>query len=181
MIAVIPPRPSTYRVAARTPGSGPVLAVLTDGPTDMAVAAHAADLAARTRTLLVAAAAVHTTGPSVNALLHHARSRRIQADRTAVVGRVAPILHAAGVAYLATTLLVPTGTDALRALPLSAVHRLIDRFGAVAVVTARPLHDPTGALQPLQRYPAAAAGTLLDLAGAGDRFATQTSWNRPTR
>lgn len=148
MITVILPRPSTYRVAGRTPGSGPVLAVFTDGPTDPAVAACAADLAARTRTLLIAAAAVHATGVSVNAILHRARNRRIQADRTAIIGRVTPILHTAGVAYFSTTLLVPAGTGPLRALPLAAVHQLINRFGAVAVVTALPLHDPTGVLQP---------------------------------
>lgn len=141
------PRPCTYRVAGRTAGSGPVLAVFTDGPADMAVAAHAASLAAHTRTLLVAAAAVHVTGLNINPILRGARTRRVHADRTAIIGRVTPILHAAGVAHLSTTLLVPTGTDALRALPLPSVHQLINRFSAVTVVTAHPLHDPTGMLQ----------------------------------
>jgi hypothetical protein len=125
-----------------------VLAVLTDGPTDLAVAAHAADLVARTRTLLIAAAAVHAGEISVNAALHRARHRRIQADTAAIVGRVVPILHSAGVAYFRSTLLVPAGTDPLRALPVTAVHRLVSRFGAVAVVTAAPLHDPAGTLRP---------------------------------
>lgn len=151
-------RPHTAHVAGRTPGSGPVLAVLTDGPTDMAVAAHAADLAARTRTLLVAAATVHTTGISVNALPHQARTRRVNADSTAIVARVTPILHTAGVAFVRTTVLVPAGTDTLRALPLGAVHELVGRFGAVAVVTALPLHDPTGVLHPAQPHHTGAHG-----------------------
>jgi hypothetical protein len=143
----IPVRPRTYEIAGRTPGSGPVLAVLTDAPTDLVVVAHAADLAARTSTLLIAAATVHTTGCSVNALLHHARNRRIRCRSIAVVARVTPILHAAGVAYFRSTLLVPADTDIRRALPVTAVRRLVDRFGAVAVVTALPLHDPRGTFE----------------------------------
>jgi hypothetical protein len=144
----VPVRPRSYAVAGRTLGSGPVLAVLTDGPDDMAVAADAADLAARTGTLLIAAATVHTTGCSVNALLHHARDRRIRSRSIAVVARITPILHATGVAYFRSTLLVPTGTETGNSLPVAPVRRLADRFGAVAVVTALPLHDPTGVLQP---------------------------------
>lgn len=183
MIAVTPGCPSTYRVAGRTPGSGPVLALFTDGPADLAVAAHAAGLAAGTRTLLIAAAAVHTAGPSVNALLHRAGNRRIRADRTAIIGRITPILHSAGVAYFATTLLVPTGTDTSRALPLPAVHQLINRFGAVAVVTARPLHDPTGLLQRaphLHHSARATAGIPAPGAGAtvlGDPLTPPAPWN----
>jgi hypothetical protein len=145
-------RPYLCHVAGRTPGSGPVVAVFTDHPTDMAVAAHAAGLAARHGTLLVAAAAVHSTGYSLDALLHHARSRRPHTDSIAVVGRVTPILHTAGVAWLRSSLVLPAGTDALRALPVAAVRRLIERFSAVAVVTALPLHDPTGMLQPAHRH-----------------------------
>jgi hypothetical protein len=145
-------RPYLYRVAGRTPGSGPVVAVLTDHPTDMAVAAHAADLAARHGTLLVAAAAVHSTGLSLHSLLHHARDRRLHSESVAVVGRVTPILLTAGVAWMRSTLVLPAGTDALRALPVTAVRRLVDRFSAVAVVTALPLHDPTGMLQPAHRH-----------------------------
>ncbi|GAA0807178.1 hypothetical protein [Spirilliplanes yamanashiensis] len=155
-------RPYLCHVAGRTPASGPVIAVLTDGPTDLAVAAHAAGVAARSGTLLIAAAAVHTTGPSLNVLLHHARERRLHADSVAIVGRVAPVLHRAGVAWMRSSLLLPAGTDALRALPVAAVRQLVDRFGAVAVVTARPLRDPTGVLQPAPRLPddpaSAAAG-----------------------
>lgn len=145
-------RPYICRVDGRTPGSGPVVAVFTDGPTDMAVAAYAADLAARSGTLLIAAAAVHGTTVSLNALLHQARNRRLHADSTAIVGRVTPILHAAGVAWMRSTLLLPAGLDALRALPVSPVRQLIDRFSAVAVVTALPLRDPTGMLQPIEPH-----------------------------
>ncbi len=138
----------TYHVAGRTPGTGPVLVVLADGPADLAVAARAADLAARTGTLLVAAAAVAArSGVSINPLFHRARSGRIDADSRAIVARVTPILHSAGVAYLRTTLPVPEGVDPTRALPVGPVHHLVERFGAVAVVTAVTLHDPTGVLR----------------------------------
>ena len=147
-----PVHPHVYDVAGRTRGSGPVLAVLTDSPTDMLVAARAADIAARTGTLLIAAATVHTTGCSVNALLHQPRNRRIHSRSIAVVARVTPMLHAAAVAYFRSTLLVPAGTDTRLPLPADAVSRLIDRFGAVTVVTALPLHDPTGVLRPAPHH-----------------------------
>ncbi|MFD1364537.1 hypothetical protein [Actinoplanes sichuanensis] len=155
-------RPYISRVTGRTPGSGPVVAVLTDGPTDMAVAAHAADLAARSGTLLIAAAAVHNTGFSLNALLCHARNQRLHADSIAIVGRVTPILHTAGVAWMRSTLLLPAGTDALRAVPITALQQLVNRYGAVAVVTALPLSDPTGLLHPAERHPGAPANTATD-------------------
>lgn len=176
-------RPSTYHVAGRTPGSGPVLAAFTGGPTDPAVAAHAAGLAARTHTVLIAAAAVRTTGPSVNSLLHLARNRRLRADRTAVLGRITPILHTAGVAYFATTLPVPAGTDTVRALPLDALHQLINRFGVVAVITALPLHDPTGVLRRAPHpHPSvrAAVDTPAPRAAAtsvGDPLTPPAAWN----
>ena len=166
----IPARPRTYHVAGRTPGSGPVLAVPTDGPADVAVAAHAADLAARTGTLLITAAAVTAGGLSVNALLHRARAGRVDADTRAVVARVAPVLHSAGVAHLRTTLPVPAGVDATRALPVAAVHHLIDRFGAVAVITSARLDDPTGQLQPIgsqHTAPAAAPAHPTPAGAAG--------------
>ncbi|GAA3932855.1 hypothetical protein [Actinoplanes auranticolor] len=80
-------------------------------------------------------------------MLHLARNRRIRSRSIAVVARVTPILHAVGVAYFRSTLLVPAGTDTRRALPATAVHRLVDRFGAVAVVTALPLHGPSGTFE----------------------------------
>lgn len=147
-----PAHPHVYDVAGRTRGSGPVLAVLTDSPADTLVAAHAADIAARTGTLLIAAATVPTTGCSVNALLHHARNRRIRSRSIAVVARVTPILRAAGVAYFRSTLLVPAGTDTRLGVPADAVSQLVDRFGAVAVVIALPLHDSTGVLRPTPHH-----------------------------
>jgi hypothetical protein len=143
----LPARPRTYYVTGRTPGTGPVIAVLTDGPADVAVTAHAADLAARTGTLLITAAAVPTgAGLRVDALLHRARGSRVDADTRAIVARVAPILHSAGVAHFRATLRLPPGLDATRALPVTAVHELVNRFGAVVVVTATPLNDATGVL-----------------------------------
>jgi len=152
-------------VAGRTAGCGPVVAVLTDGPTDPAVAAHAADFAARTGTLLILAPAVQTGGPSLNAVLQHARNRRINAESIAIAARVTPILHAAGAAYFRSTLRVPAGTDALHTLPAAAVRQLVDRFGAVAVVTALPLHDPSGVLRPAPHH--------RGMPDAADRYATR--------
>jgi hypothetical protein len=147
-----PVQPHTYHVAGRTPGSGPVIAVLTDGPSDVDAAAHAAGLAAHTGTLLITAAAVATTGFSMNALLHHARTRSIRDDRRAITARVMPVLHSIGVAHFSTALHIPPGVDATRGTPLAAIHQLINRFGAVAVVTTTPLHDPTGALRPAEPH-----------------------------
>ncbi len=137
-------RPRTYRVTGRTPGCGPVLAVLTGAPTDTAVAAHAADLARSTGTLLIAAAAVSGDGP---------------AARTACLGitaRVAAILHSAGVACLRSTITLPAGAVARRALPVTPIHGVVHRFGVVTVVTASLIGDPTGVLRPapLDRIPA---------------------------
>jgi hypothetical protein len=138
------PRPTfTYQVVGRAPGTGPVLAVLADGPTDLAVATRAADLAAGTRTLLVVAAAVPTGDAGVDPLRNRVRMR---ADTLAIAGRVAPVLHSAGVAYLRTALPMPAGADPTRALPVAAVLRLAERFAAVTVVAATVLHDPTGHL-----------------------------------
>lgn len=150
-------RPRISHVAGRTPGSGPVIAVLTDGPTDMAVAAQAAGISARHGVLLVAAAAVHPSGSNSADLDLWAPSAgpgRLHAETNAIVARVTPILFSAGVAFLRTPIPVPPATDTLRALPVTAVHRLVQRFGAVTVVTATPLHDPTGMLRPEDTFPA---------------------------
>ena len=87
-------------------------------------------------------------GLSTNALLHRARDRRIDADTRAIVARVTPVLHSCGVAYMRTTLRLPDAVPAGPTLPIDAVHQVVGRFGAVAVVTAGPLHDPTGMLRP---------------------------------
>jgi hypothetical protein len=161
-------RPYLSHVAGRTPGSGPVVAVLTDHPADMAVAAAAAGLAAGLAagqgTLLVVAPAVHGGAGFVrDVLLPPARTRSLRADSIAIAGRVTPILHTAGVAWMRSTLVLPAGTDALRALPVHPLLKLVDRFSAVAVVTALPLHDPTGLLRPVHSHASTGA--------AGERHA----------
>lgn len=150
-------RPYLHHVAGRAVGSGPVVAVLTDHPTDVTVAAHAAELAARHRTMLIAAAAVNSPGIDMRRLLAHTRNRRLNADSVAITGRVAPILDAAGIAWMRSTLLLPLGSDALRALPPDPLRQLVGRFSAAAVVTARPLHDPTGTLVPTHHHRPAGA------------------------
>jgi hypothetical protein len=57
------------------------------------------------------------------------------------------------VAFLRATLPVPAGIELPRALPVTAVHRLAHRFGAITVVTDAVLHDPTGVLQPAEPFP----------------------------
>jgi hypothetical protein len=151
-----------YQIAGRAPGSGPVVAVLTDGPTDPTVAAAAADWAARTGIGVVAAAAVVTTGFSIDPLLHRARARRMANESAAITGRVAPTLTAAGAQWRPAVITVPVGTDVARALPVAAVQRLVDRFDAAAVVTTSALFDPTGRLTLAARDAAdAGAGTVL--------------------
>jgi hypothetical protein len=150
-----------YHVAGRGPGTGPVLAVFTDGPTDLAVVTTAAALAADTRTLLFAAAAVPTAGFSLNSLLHRARARRTGTDSIAIVARVTPILTTAGVAWLRTTLPVPAGTDPAQALPVTALRELAGRLNAAVVVTAAALTDPTGNLRPATATATAATATEL--------------------
>ncbi|RZU46614.1 hypothetical protein EV385_6689 [Krasilnikovia cinnamomea] len=129
-----------YQAADRSPGSGPILAVLTDGFTDLAVAATAARLAADGRPVIVAAA-VRGSGPSINALLHQARATRIAADVAAAAGRVSPILQRAGVMFQTTPLLLPVGWPD-GPLPARSVRRLARRTRAATVVTAAPLTRP---------------------------------------
>ncbi|MFB9681712.1 hypothetical protein [Streptosporangium vulgare] len=154
-----------HQVTGRLPGTGPVLAVLTGGPADLAVAQAAATWAAGTGSLVIAATVVTGTGFSLNPLLHQVRARRQDADSLTVIGRLTPILTAAGVAWLRTVVAVPTRagpapTPSLTpALPLATIRRLVDRFTAVAVVTAAPLHDPAGRLAPLPPQAATVAIT----------------------
>ncbi|HZG93649.1 MAG TPA: hypothetical protein VEZ46_02955 [Mycobacteriales bacterium] len=151
-----------YQVAGRAPGSGPVVAVLTDGPADLAAAAAAAGWSADTGTRVVAAAVVVDTGFSIDPLLHRARARRMADESAAITGRVAPTLAAAGVEWRPAATTVKVATDVTRALPVAAVHRLVDRFTAAAVVTSAALDDPTGRLRLAARDAAAAgAGTAV--------------------
>jgi len=147
----IPATVNRYHVIGRTPGSGPVVAVFTDCPTDLPVAAAAASWAADTRTLLVAAAAVTDPGFSLNPLLHRAAERRLGTESVAIVGRVTPVLTAIGVAWIRATIAVPAGVDPARSLPATTVRDLVDRYAAVGVVTAAALDDPSGRLVPLTR------------------------------
>ncbi|MDY7087646.1 MAG: hypothetical protein SYR96_21360 [Actinomycetota bacterium] len=143
-----PPRPHVHHVEGRTRGTGPVLAVFTDGPTDLTVAATAAAIAAQTGTLLIAAAAVPHSGFSLNSLLHRARSQRISQESAAIIGRVTPILTTAGVAWARATFAVPLGVDPARTLPAHAIQDLINRFAAVTVVTAAAPPGPSSDRQP---------------------------------
>jgi hypothetical protein len=129
--------------------------VFTDGPTDLPVAATAAAIAAQTGTLLIAAAAVPTTGFSLNPLLHHARSRRMSNETAAIIGRVTPILATAGVAWTPTTLAVPPHIDPARTLPTTAMREIIGRFAVVTVVTAAapPGYASNPQLTPLNGNP----------------------------
>ncbi|GAA0838331.1 hypothetical protein ACFQVD_08760 [Streptosporangium amethystogenes subsp. fukuiense] len=160
-----------HQVTGRLPGTGPVLAVLTGGPADLAVAHTAATWATGTRSLVIAATVVTGTGFSLNPLLHQVRARRQDADSLAVIDRLTPILTAAGVAWLRAIVAVPTRAGPAPAmtpaLPLAAIRRLVDRFAAVAVVTATPLHDPAGRLAPLPPQAANAAITAAGTAALG--------------
>ncbi|MFJ3692343.1 MULTISPECIES: hypothetical protein [Streptomyces] len=73
-------------------GEGPVLALFTGSSADAAVAARAAELAARTGHPVTAAAAVRSTGFSINALLHQVRERRIRIEADAILAAVLPVM-----------------------------------------------------------------------------------------
>ncbi|WP_431920923.1 hypothetical protein [Nonomuraea jabiensis] len=137
-----------YQVVGRNPGTGPVLALCTGGPADLAVAASGAAWAAGTRSLVIAITVVTGTGFSLNPLLHQVRARRQDCDSVTIINRIVPALTAAGVAWLRTIVAVPAGAGPA-SVPLGTIRRLVDRFAAVAVVTATALHDPTGRLIPL--------------------------------
>ncbi len=136
--------PLTYRIPGRHDAAGTtVVAVLTDGPTDLPVVTHAIALAARTGGLLIAAAAVRGSGFSVNPRLHRVRAQRITTEAAAITGRVTPALHAAGIAHLRATLVLPARHDPGQPPPADLVRRLADRHHAALVVTAAPLSGIT--------------------------------------
>jgi hypothetical protein len=160
---------TAYHVQARRPGTGRILAVFTDGPADLAVAGYAADLAARTAAPIVAAAAVHSSGFSINPLLHRVRARRIADETAAITARVEPTLRRASPRLLVTTLTLPADQPA-HPLPSSAVYRLAVRVGAATLVTAAPLDRPIRGLHPIHadsRTPITAATPPPAAATAG--------------
>jgi hypothetical protein len=145
---VEPHGPFTYRVPGRPAASGgPVLAVLTDGPADLAVAAQAVALAARTGATVVAAAAVRGTGFGISAVLHLARARRTAEESSAITGRVLPLLQSTRTPHEVAALLLPLHWDTSGPLPGSAVRRAADHHEAAFVVSARELHAADGLLR----------------------------------
>lgn len=131
-----------HQITDRLPGTGPVLAVLTGGPADLAVARTAATWAAGTGSLLIAVTVVTSTGFSINPLLHQVRARRQDADSLAVIDRLTPILTASGVAWLRTIVAVPTRAGPTLtlapALPLATIRRLVDRYAGLQQVREYP-------------------------------------------
>ncbi|GIJ71529.1 hypothetical protein [Virgisporangium ochraceum] len=137
----------SYHVRGRSPGTGRILAVFTDSHTDLAVARHAADLAARAAVPIVAAAAVRQTRFSLNPLLHRVRARRIAEESAAITARVEPILRRANTRVLVTSLAL-SSTHRSDQPPAVAVYRLALRVGATVVV-AGPLEPPVHGLHPI--------------------------------
>ncbi|WP_030223118.1 hypothetical protein [Streptomyces bikiniensis] len=128
-------------------GDGPVLALFTRSRADQAVAARAADHAARTGHPATFAAVVRSTGFSINALLHQARGRRIRAEADAILAAVLPVIARAGPVRTAT-LVVPARINPYQALPADRVERLAGRTGADVVLSPVPL---TGYTSPITR------------------------------
>ncbi|MDW4909223.1 hypothetical protein RB628_28755 [Streptomyces sp. ADMS] len=152
-----PPEVHVHRFSPRADGS--VLALFTGSRADQAVAAHAADLAARTdHPVTAAAVVVRSTGFSINALLHHARSRRIHAETDAILAPVLPVIARAGPART-TTLVAPAHINPYRSLPVDRVERLAERAGTEVAVSPVTL---TGYTSPIARHlrPAAAGPRL---------------------
>ncbi|MEN8653696.1 hypothetical protein ABCR94_24590 [Streptomyces sp. 21So2-11] len=140
-----PPEVHVHHFFLRADGS--VMAMFTGSRADQAVAAHAADLSARTGRPVTAAAIVRTTGFSINALLHHARARRIQAETDAILAPVLPVIARAG-PVRTTTLVVPARINPYQALPTDQVQRLAYRTGTDMVLSPVPL---TGYTSPITR------------------------------
>ncbi|AGJ59510.1 MULTISPECIES: hypothetical protein [Streptomyces] len=86
------PAPEVHDYPFTLRGDGPVLALFTGSRADQAVAARAADHAARTGHPATFAAVVRSTGFSINALLHQARGRRIRAEADAILAAVLPVI-----------------------------------------------------------------------------------------
>ncbi len=147
-----------HRLSSR-PGAA-VLALFTGSRADHAVAARAADLA-RSGHPVTAAAVVRSTGFSLNALLHHARHRRIQADTDAILAAVLPALARAG-PVRTTALAVPARINPYRALPAGRIERAARRLACDLILSPAPLPGrgphPTG---PAARTPARRARRRL--------------------
>ncbi|MGY5032938.1 hypothetical protein ACWC9U_18995 [Streptomyces sp. 900116325] len=141
------PAPDVHDYHFSLRSNGPVLALFNGSRADHAVAAHAAGLAARTGQPVTAAAVVRSTGFSINALLHHARGRRIQAETDAILAPVMPVIARAG-PVRTTTLIVPARVNPYRALPSDRVERLAERTGTEVAVSPVPL---TGHISPIAR------------------------------
>ncbi|WP_438319585.1 hypothetical protein ACSHWO_36460 (plasmid) [Streptomyces sp. HUAS TT3] len=125
---------------------GPVLALFTGSRADQAVAARAADHAARTGHPVTVAAVVRSTGFSIKALLHLARGRRIRTEADAILA-VLPVIARAGPVRTAI-LVVPARTNPYRTLPADLVERLAGRTGAAVALSPVPL---TGYTSPITR------------------------------
>ncbi|MFE7804506.1 hypothetical protein ACFU51_07555 [Streptomyces sp. NPDC057430] len=122
-------------------GTG-VLALFTGSRADQAVAARAADLA-RSGHPVTAAAVIRSTGFSINALLHHARHRRIQTEADAILAAVLPAIARAGPVRTTTPLVVPARVNPYRTLPAGRVERAAERTGADTILSPVPLPRPT--------------------------------------
>ncbi len=140
-----PPQVHAYRFPLRAGDS--VLALFTGSCADQAVAARAADLATRIGHPITAAAVVRGTGFSINALLHHARGRRIQAETDAILAAVLPAIARVG-SVRTTTLVVPARVNPSRALPADLVERLTHHTGTDLAISPVPL---TGYTPPIAR------------------------------
>ncbi|MFC8835822.1 hypothetical protein ACFT8V_21925 [Streptomyces griseoincarnatus] len=170
--APAPAQVHLYRFSPR-PGAG-VLALFTGSRADQAVAARAADLA-RSGHPVTAAAIVRSTGFSTNALLHHARHRRIQADTDAILAPVLPVIARAG-PVRTTSLVVPARVNPYRALPADRIERAAGRLGNDMILSPVPLPGrtphPTGpAAHPPAREHAAVGGQDHRARGSGSRRA----------
>ncbi|KES08873.1 hypothetical protein BU52_02135 [Streptomyces toyocaensis] len=141
--APAPARVHLHRFSSRADGS--VLALFTGSRADQEVAARAADLARAGRPV-VAAAVVRSTGFSINAVLHHARARRVQAEADAILAAVLPVVARAGPTRTGS-LVVPARVNPYRALPVGRAERAAVRAGADVVLSPVPLtgRTPPGA------------------------------------
>ncbi|MFD3919100.1 hypothetical protein [Streptomyces sp. NPDC058595] len=131
-----PPQVHVYDFSPRADRG--VLALFTGSRADQAAATHAA----RTGHPVSAAAVVRSIGFTINALLHQARSRRIQAETHAILAAVLPVIARAGPART-TNLVVPARINSYQALPADRVEPLAGHAGTDVILSPVPLTGST--------------------------------------
>lgn len=145
-----------YAVVQRELAEGPVVLVLTGGDDDAVATAAAGEWAACSRTAVVVVPAIAKTRFSINALLHHAHNRRIDAQCTQLVERATAILPATVPWSVADRVKLSGRRRVPPMLAGGAVASLLDRHAPAALISVVVVQR--SAADRLRAHPAATAG-----------------------